>query len=414
MTTFTPDFATALDMMQNLDDATTIIGYAETESLWNTLTGRTDPIGTEYALAAIMTLPEEFAPMMRRAGGIPAQTFISMLGRRVSMDRSATGYKLRAIFKSAWDDFRNRKKIADDIINGTGWDLTDAWQTVVDLEDPNCVWAKGLVTDVMKLAGRMYEVLKGTAKRVPSDNPQEVKSITTGGDLTRLLPQEHALLGSSTTADMKAIEVLQSKAMQTEVAGDKPAGRGPLVICVDESDSMWSYQHQHTSGSGARSDRNVWAKACLMAMMRIAHDENRMVHIVHFSTASLVRECKPGDRKSQLDAICHFMHGGTAIAHALKAGRYQVRAMAEKGHTGADVVMVTDGRDGSAVEQHHTIMDMYAKGVRLWTIGIAVDFGVEEPLRKFAEHFVSVDQEAIAKHDITAVKGFKKAANGEK
>lgn len=415
MTTFTPKFADALDTMQNLEDATSVLGYAEAESVWNALTGRDDPQGNEYSLSAMMTLPEEYAPLMRRAGGIPAATFISFLGKRVTHDRGALGWKLRAIFNQAWEDFRLRADIGDMIVNGTGWDLSEAWQTVVELEDPSAEpWAKNLVTDIVRLAGRMYEVLRGHTRRVPDGNPQEVKSVTVGGDLARLMPQEHALLGSAVTADLKAMDVLQAKAIQVEVAGDKPAGSGPLVICVDESDSMWDYRRNHSHGTGAASDRNVWAKACMMAMIRLAHDENRMVHVVHFSEGCLTRHCKPGDRRAQLDALTHFMHGGTAIHKALSAGDKQVKTMAKAGHIGADVIMVTDGRAGSVAKQEQTILNMYAKGVRTWTIGIAVEFDKEEPLRKYAEHYVHVDQAAINKQDTSAVKGFRKAASGEK
>ena len=407
----TPHFDEAHSRMQNLADATAVIGYEETKSVWNTLTGRDTAADFEISFAVDLCLPQEYAPLMRRAGGIPAQTFISMLGKRLAKNRKAEGYELRGIVNAAWADFADRAALADDVINGTGWDLSDAWETVCEIEDDH-IWARPIVKRIMALAGRMYHVLRGHHQRVPDGNPQEVKSVTVGGDLARLMPQEHALLGSSLTADLKAMDILQEKAQQVEVAGDKPAGRGPLVICIDESDSMWDWRLQRSGVGGGASDRNVWAKACFVAMTRIAHEEKRMVHVVHFSSTTLVRHCKPGDRTAVLEAMNHFLRGGTAIAKALRAGNGQVRDMAKKGHVGADVVMITDGRDSHASESHQeaAIMAMAAKGVRLWTVGIDVAFGDDEPLRKFAEYYVHVS-DANTK-DAGNVKGLKKAATG--
>src|SRR5690606_32447815 len=102
----------------------------------------------------------------------------------------------------------------------------DAWETAYEIEER--VWAKDLIEEVAQLAGAMYQAMRGVSRRVEDASPQEVKEVTMGGDLARLLPSEHAQVVSPVEAisALASLRILQAKALQLRVAGDRPTGRG--------------------------------------------------------------------------------------------------------------------------------------------------------------------------------------------
>jgi uncharacterized protein with von Willebrand factor type A (vWA) domain len=94
--------------------------------------------------------------------------------------------------------------------------------------------------------------------------------------------------------------------------------------------------------------------------------------------------------------IQHFLGGGTAIGLALNQAVDQVKALAQKGQPGADVVLVTDGVDGNVTAQAAAVDAAFAIQARLWTVAIECAIGADSPLRARASQYTRLDGEQLA------------------
>lgn len=390
-------------------DAAAIISKETARDLYESLQGMVDP-KDDMSIAAHVVMPAACAVTVRRASGAPATFFIKRYADLLAVEQGraqAGGYvlsdlDLRRCAVTAWQHFVMQEQLAKDVATGFGWDLSDSWETVREVEERQ--HARDLVERVAKMAGRMYEVMRGVRKKVPDAHPQEVKGVTVGGDLSLVLASERAeaASGHPAMADAAAMRIMQSKALALRVAGEKPSGRGPLVVAVDESGSMSDYMSRN---------RNTWAKACLAALARVAHEENRMVAVVHYADTVRRRRCAPGDRSEMLEAVKHFFNGGTDTHCALVAAHEEVRMLAVEGVHGADVVLVTDGVDDKVLAMRRAIETMNKDQVRLWTVAIECDVERTHPIRELAEQYVHVDS---GKLDAEATRALAAAAMGDK
>lgn len=342
--------------------------------LWNAIMDpQDDPADDSFAEALRLTMPGDSIPVVRTLAGVAAAFVL-----RASADiYDANARDLMKVGRDVWRAFEERRALAELIEHGYGCDKSASWECAREMASNPDVQVVRAIAD---MAGRMYEVLSGVRK-IPTDDPHEVKGVTMGGDLERLVGEELAALGTPGLDDLAAIRILEKRATQYRYKGKMAKSRGPLVICIDESGSM-----QDDGYAG----RNTWAKACAVAMTRVAHEGDRMVKIVHFATSCVVSQCAPGDAKAVLDMSRHFLDGGTDIADALYNAAREVGNLAMSGHVGADIVMITDGCDNSEAAQEKILGLVQAQGVRLWTVAIECEVPASMPLRKRASEYVRV------------------------
>jgi Mg-chelatase subunit ChlD len=377
-----------------LAEAANALGDDDARSVWNALTGRTDP-RDGAGLAAWLTMPDNAVAALRRAGGLPAAAFSRFLGRHARNARPQSDAEWRAVAGKAWADYQRLAASVDEFEYGLGCDESDGWAQVLRLSVPKTT----KMAEIAKLAGRMYSAMKGVRRRTENDSPEEVVGVTLGKDIPRLLAAEHAQLGSDIAAlsVLASMRLMQRKSLQLRLAGETPADRGPLVVALDESGSM-------------HDQRNVWAKACFVALARIAHEERRIVDVVHHSGHAYARRIPVGDYQGIVDASLQFQGGGTDLARALNVCAMQVKDLAANGWSGADVVFISDGEDGNASGQARAIDAMRKGGTKLWTVSIECDLASSEPLRAKAETYLHINERDF--EDAGQVKGLGKAAMG--
>lgn len=385
---------------------------AQIEDVWNALTQREAP-RTEAGKAVALTMDPEDVFVMMGCDGIPAafaleQMLAHLPGNAQTGEFADDGFELRAACRQAWGTFEKARDAAERFKLGFGCGDAPAWMTVKSVGEFGDAELVGRVAD---LAGKMYEAMRGKVRVLkPSKAEYDVAGVTTGGDLNKLLPHELLKLGHPVMQDIAAMRILQKRADQLQMKGWEYGNRGPLVICIDESASMEDDYH----GTG----RNTWAKACAAAMARVAHEQGRIVRVVHYSTGTFVRELKPGDHVEMLQMVRCFLDGSTDIPLALKRARGEVGDLEREGHRGADIVMVTDGECYEFDAINGNIDQMDSKGIKLWTVGIQLRHGeyrvrdehtgqvktIAHPLKARAELYVHVD--ALNVH---AVQGLEEA-----
>lgn len=389
-----------------------LLSEQERVATWDTITGR-EYASTPLSDAVQITMPQEHVALLRTGAGIPAAFLMLSIGEvfdelvgpdggRPRRLEDISDFDMRDEMPRVWKKFGERRALADNIEEGFGFDRSRSWETVREVGDD--AYRQQMVENIARLAGRMYRSMVGLKVKRRTDQPEEVKDITIGGDLSLLLASEHAQMGAGgAMGDMKTLDVLKKQAQQLRMMGEATCSRGPLVVCVDESGSM----HDGYTGGG----RNTWAKACLTALTRIAHEDSRMVVCVHYGTATKVDRLPPGDHLAVYRAITTFVSGGTDIANALEVGNREVHGLMKEGQTGADIVLITDGEDWQSRGRYPSIMKQMRKDeTRLWTVAIEVNLHKDDLLRTEAAKYVHVHGRNL---NAGAAKGLEDAAYAE-
>jgi uncharacterized protein with von Willebrand factor type A (vWA) domain len=183
---------------------------------------------------------------------------------------------------------------------------------------------------IAELAGRMRRIASEKQKQKTKHGVDELADITVGDDLARLIPAEIAKLSHPMLKRDFQKKYLEKSLLQYKLRGKERKGRGPLVVCIDESGSM--------SGS-----RDVWAKAVSLALLQIAQQQNRKYAMIHFD--SRVTRIDRFDKKAEfadiMDAVCHFTNGGTNFDEPLSKAQQII--VEEKDFKQADIIFLTDG-----------------------------------------------------------------------
>lgn len=187
---------------------------------------------------------------------------------------------------------------------------------------------------IAKLAGRLRRVAAEKQRSKVSDSRSEVSNIEQGAELDRLLPSELMDLLNGDDGDREALfysRFLERKLLQYKLDGKEKEGRGPIIICCDESGSMGG-------------DPECWAKAVALALLDIAQRQKRSWAFIHFDTQVSRKDLvKAGKVETQalLECMDYFTGGGTCFEPPLNEA---VKTIKEEGDLKkADVLFITDG-----------------------------------------------------------------------
>lgn len=196
----------------------------------------------------------------------------------------------------------------------------------------------------MELANRLQEnkqlqkiaELTGRFKRIARNKQRQKekitmarKEVTLGQEVARLLPIEQANL----LLPHYKLDFLRRFSEQQTLIFDKKGkdrrGRGPMIICIDESSSMTTLKAQ--------------SKAFCLALLSIAHKQKRDLAIIPFaSDLGEIRQFHKG--RATTDEILtfsdSFLGGGTNYEKPLLAS---LDILSQSKFNLADVLFVTDG-----------------------------------------------------------------------
>lgn len=137
--------------------------------------------------------------------------------------------------------------------------------------------------------------------------------------------------------EMMFLQKAVSHSLETfEYEDDTEDIKGPIVICIDESGSM----------GGARE---IWAKACALAVVHQAKLERRSVYVIHFSNVknsesqhvNVFPKDKDLDVNEVVDMAEHFYNGGTCFKQPIE--KLMKCIDSETDFIRADGLFITDG-----------------------------------------------------------------------
>jgi uncharacterized protein with von Willebrand factor type A (vWA) domain len=184
------------------------------------------------------------------------------------------------------------------------------------------------------LAGRFKRIAASKRRSRVRHGADELADIEQGADLALLLPSELMKLTQGTRRLAFMRSLIEREAMQYQLVGNEPLGKGPLVVVLDKSGSM-------------DGPRDTWATALTLALLDQAHRERRTFALVCFDyQVKFEAVVKPGESLPE-EALFTACAGGTEINLALHRGLHLIQQ-----HPGAlkkaDLVLVTDGGSDAA------------------------------------------------------------------
>lgn len=185
--------------------------------------------------------------------------------------------------------------------------------------------------DISKYLGRFREMLAQKKQNGYAYGRGEKYSLELGGDLSRALTSELAMLATPETLPLFLRKYQRRQIKQYRRREPIYKGAGDIICCLDESGS--------TAGECA-----AWGKAVAMTLLEIAEGEGRRFALIHFSDFGTIKTDlffpKQTTVEDRLRAAETFLDGGTDFCAPLNEA---LRLMEEKGFENADIVFITDG-----------------------------------------------------------------------
>ena len=219
-------------------------------------------------------------------------------------------------------------------------------ETLQDLEQVRTLYevlrSNHLFRRIAMMAGRLQRIGARHKRTKVTPGVGIIKGIAVGGDIPWLLPTELAGLRSANKlAKLMALRrILGRQALQYQIEGVTPLGRGPVIICLDESGSM-------------HGEPATWSKAVAMALLQTASAQRRAWRCIGFSGRGKDQPYKDAIRynvqidagQASLDTILSVLSfrcdGGTdfvAPLHFAIEALHSSPAMRQ-----SDVIFITDG-----------------------------------------------------------------------
>lgn len=205
--------------------------------------------------------------------------------------------------------------------------------------------------DIAKRLGRLRRIADARQHTKTDRAREEVHDVEQGADLDRLLPSEAVALAAED--EVLAVyafgKYTERRLLQYKLRGREKQGRGPIVVCFDESGSM-------------QGDPEFWQKAVGLALLDVALRQKRSWAAVHFDEevhridlwenkqASIMHyqggrgapriEHKASAAELVIDTCTHFTGGGTNFEKPLRTA---AQVIEHSDYQRADVLMITDG-----------------------------------------------------------------------
>jgi uncharacterized protein with von Willebrand factor type A (vWA) domain len=187
---------------------------------------------------------------------------------------------------------------------------------------------------IAELAGKKIAIAAKMQRSKVKEGRTEIIDVTTGNDLTRILPCELVKLTQPALFPLFAKGYIERSLLQRELISREPLGRGPIIICLDSSGSM-------------AGQEEIWSKAIALALLSIAVSQKRHCRILHFTDIVERIDDFAGeipDTNRVIDCIEKFYNGGSTSFTAVLTGALASIQQHEQTKK-ADVILITDGLD---------------------------------------------------------------------
>lgn len=187
---------------------------------------------------------------------------------------------------------------------------------------------------IMEMAGKFRRAAQAKQRQKTLHGNDEMIGVELSGDISRLLPVELAQLADETFELDAMRRLVEKQSFCREYRGVEKIGRGPIIVCVDESGSMDD------------DSKIIKAKAFALAMAWIARHQKRYCCLSSFSSSYQGRyHVLPASGEWQSTELMAwlegFFGGGTNLEYPMRTIPQMIDQLgAPKGKT--DFILVTD------------------------------------------------------------------------
>lgn len=190
--------------------------------------------------------------------------------------------------------------------------------------------------DLHEQLGRMNNMVNKIGKK-PSPYGHTISDIGIGSNLPKVLSSELISLTDEALENAFYKKYADKSLLEFKTDGQED-GKGPIVICLDESGSMF--------GEG-----EIWSKAFCVACIQLASRQKRDCKVITFSNKIGIQyefDKKKLDINKLVEFVEYFLDGGTNYTPALIVA---LDAIEESKYKKADILFVTDGSPSKQVEE---------------------------------------------------------------
>jgi uncharacterized protein with von Willebrand factor type A (vWA) domain len=240
----------------------------------------------------------------------------------------ALAKSLQSAAKEAIQTKENLKSLLGGIEAGSG----DAELKKVPLRDQMALAEKlsadPKLKEIAQWAGRL-KLIARQKQRSKHRESIERSGISMGNQVEKLLPSELAAFASPITKQDFLRRFAEGQTLQYYTHGKEQLGKGPIILCLDQSGSM--------------SDQDTIAKGFALALMSIARRQRRDFGLILFSNKALTPQIYRKGRITINDMVqlaAQFLDGGTNFERPLNNA---ATVIVQSKFNRADVIFLTDG-----------------------------------------------------------------------
>lgn len=250
-------------------------------------------------------------------------------------------------FQLEYEKMKRIMEIFDDVslFAQVGWDLTQfSREDMFVISKLNEIFEnreeiKRLLDNIGKVE-KVEENNKRDYNRHYNNGATEVMGIKLGSDLNNLLPSELSLLHNPVLKKYFYIKYAESRLFTYDLKGfedekrrskKRKRGKGPIIMCIDNSSSMEGNPEELAKGSA-------------LYILKKAYKEGRKVYLISFGSEGETTEYNLTNEKNGLYYALAFLRkkffGGTDFITPLKRSIELIKSQEYKD---ADLLFITDG-----------------------------------------------------------------------
>lgn len=239
---------------------------------------------------------------------------------------------------------------------------------------------------IADMAGRLVQMANAAVAQTPVRGMDEVVDVTTGSDLSEILPSEWLKLKMTPALFFKDLN--EDNLMMYNLRGVENQGHGPIIQILDISPSM-------------QGEREVLAKALALALIFMAEKQQRAFGLITFGSEVHDTLYIPAGQKSAIEQklwiagiVCNG--GGTNFYKPLMAA-FKMRQEEKNQLNPADFIFLTDGECVMNEKEHEEIAMLKVEtSVRIQGIAICDNSHREvckgTTLERFSDNLAIVDR----------------------
>jgi uncharacterized protein with von Willebrand factor type A (vWA) domain len=256
-------------------------------------------------------------------------------------DQACQNPAVKAAFRNAINTALSDIEMVNDFAGGWGMELGQVTKLSGKdrLELMRHIQNSQKIRELARILGRFKRLAFQKRYTRVTKEPSEIADITTGRNISRIISSELTNLAIPARRPYFYAKYAKSELMQYEMQGREMFGRGPIIVCIDNSGSMGM-------DSGGIT-REMWAKAVGLSLAEIALKDRRTIEWINFGSRCEIEKVvvepnmSPGERLKRLVEVAEtFFCGGTDFERPLSEA---VRDVDKQEFKKADVILVTDG-----------------------------------------------------------------------